>query len=248
MSTRRRSRYNRDVKIQDLHGWQVSTSQARAIQQELAARVLRSGTIISPRFIAGTDISIDKVSGIATAAVVVLDYPGLRIVESRLVRGEPGFPYIPGFLSFRELPLILTACQQLAITPDLIFTDGHGIAHPRRLGVASHLGLLLDTPTIGCAKSLLCGQYQEPGFEAGSNAEIVDRDEVIGAAVRTRTGVKPVYVSIGHRLDLETAIYWAQQCCRGYRLPEPTRLAHLVAGSHLKQNQAAANVAVTYEH
>ena len=132
--------------------------------------------------------------------------------------------------------MTLAACQQLTITPDLILVDGQGIAHPRRMGLASHLGLFLDTPTIGCAKSLLCGEHEAPGETSGSYTEVVDRGEIIGAAVRTRPGVKPVYVSIGHKIDLNNAIYWVLKLCRGYRLPEPARLAHLAAGGNLKQD------------
>ncbi len=187
----------------------------------------------TPRFIAGVDISGGKAQGMATAAAVVLNYPELKVVETKVARGKLDFLYIPGLLSFRESPLILAACEKLTVTPDLILVDGQGIAHPRRLGLASHLGLFLNTPTIGCAKSLLCGQHEEPGVESGSYAEVLDRGETIGAALRTKLGVKPIYVSIGHKVDLQTAIYWAMNCCRGHRLPEPTRLAHLAAGGNL---------------
>ncbi|HUT68422.1 MAG TPA: deoxyribonuclease V, partial [Dehalococcoidales bacterium] len=166
--------------------------------------------------------------------VVVLSYPEFELVETRIVTDRIEFPYVPGLLSFREAPLILAACEELTVTPDLLMVDGQGIAHPRRMGLASHLGLFLDIPTIGCAKSRLCGSHEEPGNEAGSYAELLDNGEVIGAAVRTRTGVKPVYVSIGHKVDLSTAIRRVLECCRGYRLPEPTRLAHQAAGGNLK--------------
>ena len=220
--------------MERLHSWQVSPAEALDIQRRLAAQVSRSSQVTTPRFIAGVDISAANAQGIATGAVVVLEYPELRLVETKVAQGRPNFPYVPGLLSFRESPLTLAACEQLTVTPDLILVDGQGIAHPRRLGLASHLGLLLNTPTIGCAKSLLCGQHEEPGAEPGSYAEVVDRGETIGVALRTRLGVKPVYVSIGHKVDLETAIYWVLECCRGYRLPEPTRLAHLAAGGNLK--------------
>ena len=190
--------------------------------------------VTTPRFIAGVDISTGRGEGMATGAVVILEYPKLNVVEIKIVRGKLDFPYIPGLLSFRESPLTLAACQKLTITPDLIFVDGQGIAHPRRLGLASHLGLFLNTPTIGCAKSLLCGNHEIPGTEPGCYTEIVDRGEVIGAALRTKLRVKPVYVSIGHKVDLQATIYWVTKCCHGYRLPEPTRLAHLAAGGNLK--------------
>ena len=221
--------------MERLHSWQVSVAQALDIQRRLASQVSRSGEVTTPRFIAGVDISAQKAQGMATGAVVVLNYPELGLVETKAVQAKLDFPYIPGLLSFRESPLTLAACEKLSVTPDLILVDGQGIAHPRRLGLASHLGLLLNTPTIGCAKSLLCGAHEVPGVEPGSYAEVVDRGEVIGVALRTKLGVKPIYVSIGHKVDLQTAIYWVMKCCRGYRLPEPTRLAHLAAGGNLEQ-------------
>ena len=220
--------------MKSLHSWQVSTTQALEIQQRLVKQVSKMNEVTTPRFIAGVDISTGRGEGMATGAVVVLEYPKLNVVEIKIVRGKLDFPYIPGLLSFRESPLTLAACQKLTITPDLIFVDGQGIAHPRRLGLASHLGLFLNTPTIGCAKSLLCGNHEIPGTEPGSYTEIVDRGEVIGAALRTKLRVKPVYVSIGHKVDLQATIYWVTKCCHGYRLPEPTRLAHLAAGGNLK--------------
>jgi len=222
------------VKVERLHSWQVSTAQALDLQRRLAGQVSRNGEVTAPRFIAGVDISAGKAQEMATAAVVVLNYPELRLVETKVAQGRLDFPYIPGLLSFRESPLTLAACQQLTITPDLILVDGQGIAHPRRFGLASHLGLFLNTPTIGCAKSRLCGQHEEPGVEPGSYTEVIDRDETIGVALRTKLGVKPIYVSIGHKVDLQTAIHWVMKCCCGYRLPEPTRLAHLAAGGNLK--------------
>ena len=231
------------MKVEKLHSWQVNITEALDIQRRLARQVSRNSQGTTPRFIAGVDISAGNAQGVATGAVVVLEYPELQLVETQVAQGRPNFPYVPGLLSFRESPLTLAACEKLSLTPDLILVDGQGIAHPRRLGLASHLGLLLNTPTIGCAKSLLCGQHEEPGIDVGSYAEIVDRDEIVGAALRTRTGVKPVYVSIGHKIDLKTAIHWVLACCRGYRLPEPTRLAHLAAGGNLKpQSTAVAEV------
>jgi len=232
--------YNQGVKVERFHSWQVSPAEAMDIQRRLAAQVSRSSQVTTPRFIAGVDISAGNAQGMATGAVVVLEYPELRLVETKVAQGRPNFPYVPGLLSFRESPLTLAACEKLTIIPDLILVDGQGIAHPRRLGLASHLGLFLNTPTIGCAKSLLCGQHEEPAIEPGSYAEVVDRDETIGVALRTRLGVKPVYVSIGHKVDLDTAIHWVMNCCRGYRLPEPTRLAHLAAGGNLKPEKTAA--------
>jgi len=204
------------------------------LQRQLAGKVSRSGGVIAPRFIAGVDVSAPKAGGKADAAVVVVDYPGFTVVETRVAHGELGFPYIPGLLSFRESPLILRACEELTIVPDLVLVDGQGVAHPRRFGLASHLGLFLDRPTIGCAKSRLCGQHEVPGVTPGSYAELVDGDEAIGVALRTKLGANPIYVSVGHKIDLGSAIQWVLNCCRGYRIPEPTRLAHLAAGGHLK--------------
>jgi deoxyribonuclease V len=241
------SRYNQVVKVNSLHSWQVSTAEALDIQLRLASQVSRSNEVASPRFIAGVDISVNRAQGTATGAVAVLSYPQLRLVETRVVAGKVDFPYVPGLLSFREAPLTLAACEQLSVTPDLILVDGQGIAHPRRMGLASHLGLFLDTPTIGCAKSLLCGSHQTPGEEPGSYAEVVDGSEIIGAALRTKAGTRPIYVSIGHRVDLKNAIYWALECCRGYRLPEPTRLAHLAAGGNLKPERDTVATAADYQ-
>lgn len=228
------------MKVATLHGWQVSTAQALAIQMKLAGQVSRVSEVTSPHLIAGVDISVDKGARTGTGAVVVLSYPELDLVETRVVTDRLGFPYVPGLLSFRESPLILAACGSLTVTPDLIMVDGQGIAHPRRMGLASHLGLFLDTPTIGCAKSRLCGSHEVPGAEPGSYADLVDAGEIIGAALRTKAGQKPVYVSIGHKVDLPTAIHWVLACCRGYRLPEPARLAHLAAGGNLKPETPAA--------
>jgi deoxyribonuclease V len=220
------------VKVKSLHGWRLGTSQAKELQARLAASVSRGNGVSVPRYIAGVDISVGRFRKAAAGAVVVLEYPGLEVVETRVARGDLDYPYIPGLLSFREMPLILAACEQLTVTPDLVMVDGQGIAHPRRLGLASHLGLFLDVPTIGCAKSRLCGSHGEPGGEPGDYAELLDGNEVIGAVLRTRRGVKPLYISTGHRIDLGAAVHWVMQCCRGYRLPEPTRFAHLAAGGN----------------
>lgn len=241
------NRYNRVMKVNSLHSWQVNPSQALELQLKLASQVSRNDEVASPRFIAGVDISVDRARGVATGAVVVLNYPELKLVETQVVAGEVTFPYVPGLLSFREAPLTLAACERLSVTPDLIMVDGQGVAHPRRMGLASHLGLFLDTPTIGCAKSRLCGSHQVPGEEPGSYAELMDREETIGVALRTKAGTKPIYVSIGHRVDLEAAIYWVLECCCGYRIPEPTRLAHLAAGGNLEPEKDAKVSALDYQ-
>jgi deoxyribonuclease V len=232
------------MRVERLHGWQVTVAQAVEIQLRLADRVLKINEVTMPRFVAGVDISAGKAQEMATGAVVVLSYPELRLVETRLISGKLPFPYVPGLLSFRESPLILAACEKLLVSPDLILVDGQGFAHPRRLGLASHLGLLLNTPTIGCAKSRLCGSHEEPGAEPGSYAELVDKGEVVGVALRTKYEAKPVYVSIGHKVDLKAAIYWVLECCRGYRVTDPIRLAHLAAGGNLEseRNMVASEV------
>lgn len=162
------------MKVHNLHDWQVSTAQAFNIQRELSARVSCRSEIDKPGLIAGADISASRARDMATGAVVVMDYPALQLVEVKTVNEKLAFPYIPGLLSFRESPLVLAACEKLGVTPDLILVDGQGLAHPRRLGLASHLGLLLDTPTIGCAKSRLCGRHEAPDNEPGSFTELVD--------------------------------------------------------------------------
>lgn len=225
------------MKIKHLHEWKVTTAQAQAIQRSLAAQVSKRNELNSPRLIAGVDISGQNSQGIATGAVVVLSHPELNVVEVEVAEQEVNLPYVPGLLSFREAPVILSACEKLSNTPDLILVDGQGIAHPRRLGLASHLGLLLDVPTIGCAKSRLWGKHEPVAAQVGCYEQLKDGDEVIGAVLYTKNGSKPLYISIGHKVDLENAIQWVMVCCRGYRLPEPTRLAHLAAGGHLTQDK-----------
>ncbi len=225
--------------VNRIHGWDVSLAQARELQLNLAAKIMTEGSgNFSPHLVAGVDVSSPDSRGMARGAVVVLDCPGLDIVEVKIAEAIPAIPYVSGLLSFRECPVILAACEELENIPDLVLVDGHGIAHPRRLGLASHLGLFLDVPTIGCAKSILRGRHGVVGDEPDSHAELVDKGEVIGAALRTKAGTKPVYVSIGHRVSLTIALHWVMQCCRGYRLPEPTRLAHLAAGGNLRLSRA----------
>ena len=166
--------------------------------------------------------------------MVVLSFPQLEVVEVQGFEGDVTWPYVPGYLSFREMPLVLRACELVRQTPDIVLVDGQGIAHPRRLGLASHLGLCLDIPTVGCAKSLLCGAHGALGTERGSVADIVDHGEVVGVAVRTRSNVRPVYVSIGHKCGFADAVESVLHCTGRFRLPEPTRLAHLAAAGRLR--------------
>jgi deoxyribonuclease V len=228
------NRYNLCVRLNHLHDWNLTISESRELQNRLAPEVSRVGSVIEPRFIAGVDVSIRKSGGTGTAAAVILEYPKLNVVEIKVVTGEINFPYVPGLLSFREAPLILQCCAKLEHTPNLIMVDGQGIAHPRRLGIAAHLGLFFGVPTIGCAKSRLCGEHQIPGIEPGNFEELVDNSETIGVVLRTKYNTKPVFISIGNKIALEDAIYWVMCCCRGYRLPEPIRFAHLAAGGNLK--------------
>jgi deoxyribonuclease V len=234
------------MRIIERHSWRVSPAQASVIQTELAGEVSRIGSIISPHFIAGVDISVNRWNKTGTGAVVVLKFPDLQIVETQVVTDRMEFPYVPGLLSFREAPLILAAFEKIKVTPDLVFVDGQGIAHPRRMGIASHLGLILGIPTIGCAKSRLCGECEMPGIEAGNYTELSDGGEIIGAVLRTKTDVKPLYISIGHLIDLPSAIHWVMACCRGYRLPEPSRLAHQAAGGNLNQKNSYVSVGTNY--
>jgi len=213
-----------------LHPWRLSHAEAERVQRELAPRVVQRNEVGSVRTVAGVDVSIDENRGVARAAVVLLQYPELIVERAELAERPLTFPYIPGLLAFRELPAVLAAFEALCQQPDLIMVDGQGVAHPRRLGIASHLGLLLDVPSIGCAKSRLVGQEREVSAEAGAWSPLVDRGETVGAIVRTRPGTKPVYVSVGHKVDLPTAIRWVLACVRDHRLPEPLRQAHLVAG------------------
>ena len=210
-----------------LHSWDVTPEEARQLQNRLRTQVILTDQFGTINTVAGVDIGLKKDTAIAS--VVVLSFPELQVVDSVVTASPVRFPYIPGLLSFREIPPLLTAFDQLKTIPDLIIVDGQGIAHPRRFGLASHLGLILDKPTIGCAKSRLCGQYNEPDSEQGAYTYLTDKEEVIGAVVRTRTNVRVVYVSIGHRISLDSARIWTLACCRGYRLPETTRYAHNAA-------------------
>ena len=215
------------MQYRDLHSWDVTAEEARQLQNELRTQVVGTDRFGKINTVAGADIGFKK--DIARASVVVLSFPELQVVDSVVTESPVRFPYIPGLLSFREIPPLLTAFTQLQTEPDLVIVDGQGIAHPRRFGLASHLGLVLDKPTIGCAKSRLWGRYEEPESEQGSYTYLMDKDEVIGAAVRTRKNVQVVYISIGHRISLDSARTWTLACCQGYRLPETTRYAHNAA-------------------
>lgn len=205
---------------------------ASETQRLLAQRVVTEDAFDEVRTVAGADIShnIRDPQAMVYAAMVLLEWPGLEVRERVGVRTRADFPYVPGYLGFRECPSLVAAYERLPAVPDLIIVDGHGISHPRGFGIATHLGVLLDRPTVGVAKSILVGTPAgEPGPEPGDHVPLVWRGRTIGAALRTKRRVSPVYVSIGHRISLPTAIEWVMRTVRGYRLPEPTRQAHLAA-------------------
>jgi deoxyribonuclease V len=214
------------MKIRNLHSWKLSYGDAAQLQRQLSRKVRFSPLKKPLRFVAGLDCAFSKDGKRIIAAVVVLKLPDFEIIETQSAVCKVSFPYIPGLLSFREAPACLKAVEKLKTTPDLFIVDGQGIAHPRRLGLASHLGLFFDKPTIGCAKSRLLGSYEEPALAKGSFSPMRDKQETIGAVVRTRTNVKPVFVSVGHECTLDDAVDAVLACADKYRLPEPTRLAH----------------------
>lgn len=211
------------------HPWKLAPAEAIALQKELMRKVERRDRLPPVRHVAGVDVGFEENGRVTRAAVAVLSFPGLELVESSIAHRDTDFPYIPGLLSFRELPAVLAALVGLTQAPDVILCDGQGIAHPRRFGIACHLGVLLDMPTIGVAKTRLTGTYREPPSEKGAWTPLLDGEETIGAVLRTRTGVKPVYVSPGHRISLKTAVELTLACTTRYRLPETTRQAHRLA-------------------
>jgi deoxyribonuclease V len=214
------------LKYRKLHAWNVTTGEAKEIQYRLGEMIDRTWEGRPVRVLAGADVGFPDRSTVL-AAVVVLTYPELRVIETRISKSRCTFPYIPGYLAFREVPGVLAALEGIKTEPDMLMCDAQGVAHPRRMGLATHVGVLVDCPVIGCAKSVLCGKFEEPAQEKGSYSYMYDdAGEVIGAAVRTRRSVQPVYVSIGNRIDLETAIDLVLNCSFKYRIPEPLRLAH----------------------
>ncbi len=219
--------------MKKLHNWNLSYSQARECQKALASKVLFTPLKKPPRLIAGIDCAFSKGGEKIIAAVIVLKLPDFALIETTNAVRKVTFPYIPGLLSFREAPVCIAAVEKLKSKPDVFIIDGQGIAHPRRLGLAAHLGLFFDKPTIGCAKSRLIGTYEEPGLQKGAHTFLNDKKgdsktqyEIIGAVLRTRTNVKPVFISVGNKCTLKDAIEITLRCAVKYRLPEPTRLAH----------------------
>lgn len=215
-----------------LHEWQVSPQQAIAIQESLRSQVERNDRYDAIRTVAGIDVGVAAGSGIARAAVAVLNFPELQLREQSIAELPVRFPYVPGLLSFREIPAVLQALSRLQVLPDLLICDGQGLAHPRQFGLACHLGLWTGLPSIGVAKSRLIGEHAQVGRQRGDWQQLLHQGELVGAALRTRPGTRPVYVSIGHRVSLASAIELVLCCTLGFRLPETTRCAHYLASAH----------------
>ena len=209
--------------------WPTDVAAARAVQDALSIRVIHADDLGPVRLVAGVDVGFEDQGRTTRAAVAVLEFPGLVLHDQAISRGPTRFPYVPGYLSFRELPAVLQALERLAVAPDLLLCDGQGLAHPRRFGLACHLGVLTGIPSIGVAKSRLIGTHTDLPAEKGAWVPLTDKGETIGAVVRTRSHVSPVYVSIGHRVSLATAIDYVLRCTTRYRLPETTRWAHRLA-------------------
>lgn len=211
----------------------VDLAQLKALQQQYAGKVVQYDMqkTFSPRFIAGGDVGFEAQGTVARAAMVIMTWPELELVEYQVARVPVTLTYIPGYLSFRECPALEAVWQMLTIKPDLLFIDGQGIAHPRGLGVASHFGLFAYIPTIGVAKSRLCGEYAELGSEPGSAVALQYQGQTIGSVLRSKLRCNPLFISVGHKISAASALAWTQQCLRGYRLPEPTRWADAVASN-----------------
>jgi len=223
------------MKIEKLHDWNLSAREAIEIQKQLAYEVIAEDKFSEPiKTVAGIDLGYDIKTDTSRAVVVVLSFPELELLETKEAKMPIQFPYVPGLLSFRETPVAIRALENLQITPDLILCDGQGLAHPRRFGIACHIGLIANVPTIGVAKSILVGKFENLGEERGSVAPLIHRNEQVGVALRTKNNVQPVYVSVGHRISLETAIDIVLQCAPKYRLPETTRLADKLASYRKK--------------
>jgi deoxyribonuclease V len=205
--------------------WNLTPREAMQLQESLRERVELEDRFGDIRYVAGADLAFDPQTEIAFGGVIVYRFPGLEEVERRMARRKLRFPYVPGLLSFRECPVLLAAFARLRTEPDLILIDGHGRAHPRRFGIACHIGILFDKPTVGCAKSRLVGEHQEPGEMAGSTAPLMLEGERLGVVLRTRDNVKPIYVTTGHRVSLDSALGLVRQCVDGFRIPKPTREA-----------------------
>lgn len=217
------------MKIEQRHEWVLTAEAAIEIQQTLRQEVITKDDFGIVQYVAGIDVGFEDQGATTRAAVAVLSYPDLKFCDHAIARRPTTFPYIPGFLSFREVPAVLDALENLKTLPDLLLCDGQGIAHPRRFGIACHLGILTNLPSIGVAKSLLVGKFGEVPDERGASVPLMHKGETIGAVLRTRPGTKPLYISSGHRIGLDSAIAYVMGCTTKYRLPETTRHAHKLA-------------------
>ena len=228
------------MEIESLHSWEVTPREAMGIQAGLAAKVSREPPRgFAPSLVAAADISCNRFSNTLFAAVVVVTLQELDVVETRTCRVRAGFPYVPGLLSFREIPALVAAFRSLEHEPDAILMDGQGMAHPRRCGLACHAGLMLGKPTVGVAKSVLVGDFEPPPPDRGEFSPLVHGEETVGRALRTRAGVKPVFVSVGHMTDLDAACELVLRCAPKYRIPEPLREAHNAANAARREYYAA---------
>ncbi|MFB3926063.1 MAG: deoxyribonuclease V [Syntrophales bacterium] len=227
------------MKIENLHDWKVGFQEAFDIQEKLRDRIVLNDSRGSGKInlIAGADISYARGSNLFFAAVVLMKFPEMVMLETAVAEGRVDFPYIPGLLSFREGPILLKAFERLAIRPDVVLFDGQGIAHPRGIGLASHMGLFLNLPSIGCAKTKLSGSHADVGGKAGDFTWLTNGGRAVGAVLRTKSKVKPIFVSPGHKISLERAVSVAFASCAGYRLPEPTRRAHLEVNRIRMENE-----------
>jgi deoxyribonuclease V len=222
------------MRVKPIHSWDITKNDAIPLQKKLAQQTQFKPLKKDPKIIAGTDISFQ--GDTAYAGAVLFKLPSLEPIGNFIYKGKVSFPYVPGLLSFREAPILLELFKLIKPTPDLIFIDGHGLAHPRKLGLASHIGLFLQKPTIGCGKSRLCGSFEDPSASKGSHSQLLNKsDEPIGAVVRTKERCKPVFVSPGHLIDSSDAITWTLRCISKYRIPEPTRLAHNFVTDYKRQ-------------
>ena len=217
------------------HSWKLTPSAAIALQHRLRSRVIRLGMPRRISHVAGVDVGFERGGGMTRAAVAVLAFPGLELVDHAIARLPTRFPYVPGLLSFREIPALLAALQQLEVAPDVILCDGHGLAHPRRFGIASHLGVYSGIPTVGVAKSRLTGEHGTPPQRRGAWVPLRDKGETIGAVLRSRVRTSPIYVSIGHRVSLAAGVRLVMACTTRFRLPETTRWAHRLASGRETQ-------------
>jgi len=223
------------MKIKSLHDWRVNTKKARELQEQLREKIIFKPLKKNIKIVAGCDVSFAKKSNEIYAGVVIMQLPGMQVIEKKFKKGITGFPYIPGFLSFREIPVLAKVFQKIECHPELILCDGQGMAHPRFFGLACHLGLILNMPTIGCAKSRLVGDAEDVGLSKGDYSDIYFKEKKVGLLIRSRSNVKPIYVSPGHLIDIPSCYKIVMDCLGKYRIPEPTRLAHILVNEYRKE-------------